>query len=89
MSKEEETSGGSFGIGGTLDNSPVCLSFVSSLPPPPSPPPSLQSRPSLAPALLMIPRQEAELAWGSKVIFPLFLCQFLLFVTAFHWNFQA
>lgn len=51
--------------------------------------PSRQSPPSLAPALLMIPRQETELAWGSKVIFPPFLCRVLLFVTAFHWNFHA
>lgn len=51
--------------------------------------PSLHSSPSLAPALLMIPRQEAELAWGSKVIFPPLLCHFLLFVTGFHWNVQA
>lgn len=37
----------------------------------------------------MIPRQEAELAWGSKVIFPPLLCHFLLFVAAFHWNVRA
>lgn len=47
------------------------------------------SSPSLAPALLMIPRQDAELAWGSKVIFPPLLCHFLLFVTAFHWSVRA
>lgn len=44
------------------------------------PPPSLQSPSSLAPALLMIPRQEAALAWGSKVISLVFLCRFLLFL---------
>lgn len=38
--------------------------------------------PSLAPAILMTPRQEAELAWES---FSLFLCQSVLFVTVFHW----
>lgn len=42
---------------------------------------------SLAPAILMTPRQEAELAWGTWVIFTLSLCQFVLFVAAFHWNF--
>lgn len=62
----------------------LCVPLLSHLPLP-----SLQSPPSLAPALLMIPRKEAELAWGSKAIFPPFLCRFLLFVTAFHWNFQA
>lgn len=38
---------------------------------------------SLAPAFLMIPRQEAELAQESKVFFffPFLLCHFLLLVT--------
>lgn len=72
----------SCGVGVTLVNSPVCVPLLCLIAPPPRP-----HHP--APALLMIPRQEAELAWGSKAIFPPFLCRFLLFVAAFHWNFKA
>lgn len=43
---------------------------------------------SLAPALLMIPRKEADFTWGSNIIFSPLLCHFLLFVIVFHWNLE-